>query len=231
MTQCAAMARGTVARFTRLDSCGAPVEGDTSTLVSGFISVTATPNYLEPEEIQQADANGQLCIDDQADPALRWVDLSVVLCVLDPDQINIMTGDPLVLNDAAPTPEAVGVRLDAALTGTARFGLEVWSGIPGQPCDPAGFPNYGYWLWPFVGQARWNEFAIQNGPLTLTFTARTFANSGWGVGPYDIRRDAAVPATLEPLLTPIGATQHQHFEIASAPLPTAACGAVPLPAP
>jgi CBS-domain-containing membrane protein len=39
------------------------------------------------------------------------------------------------------------------------------------------------------------------------------------------------PATLEPLLTPIGDSQVMHFEVSSAPLPTPACGAVTLPAP
>lgn len=227
MTQCATLARGRVARFTRLDACGAPVEGDASIVTTGFISVTFTPNYLDAEEIQQADANGQLCIDDQGDPALRWVDLSIVLCQIDPDAINIITGDPLVLNDAA-TPEAVGYRLDAAVTGTSRWALEVWSGISGQACDAAGNQEFGYWLWPFAGQARFGEAIVQNAGLTTTLTARTFSNSQWGVGPYDIRRDAVTPATLEPLLTPITATQHQHFEIVSVAPPAAACGATEL---
>lgn len=228
MTQCATIARGRVARFTRLDACGNVVEGATSTVVSGFITVTATPNYLDAEEIQQLDANGQLCIDDQGDPALRWVDLSIVLCNVDPDRINIMTGDPLVLNDAV-APEAVGYRLDAAVTGTSRYALELWSGITGQACDAEGNELFGYWLWPFVGQSRWGESVFGNQGLTPTITSRTFSNSGWDVGPYDVRRDATVPATLEPLLTPIGATQHQHFEIVSVDPPTAACGGVVLP--
>ena len=227
MTQCATLARGKVLRLTRLDACGTPVEGDASIVVSGFVSVTATPAYLDAEEIQQTDANGQLCIDDQGDPALRWVDLSIVLCQIDPDLINVMTGDPLVLNDAT-VPEAVGWRLDAAVTGTARYALEVWSGISGQACDPAGNELFGYWLWPFVGQSRFGEAVIQNGALTTTLTARTFTNSNWGVGPYDVRRDAVTPATAEPLLTPIGATQPQHFEIVSVAPPAAACGATPL---
>jgi len=228
MTQCASLSRGRIARFTRLDECGAPVEGECSTVVTtGFVSVTSTPNYQDPEEIQTLDANGRLCIDDQADPALRWVDHSIVLCNVDPDVVNIITADPLVVDDAV-APETVGFRLDSATSGTAKFALELWSGIPGQPCDPAGFPTYGYWLYPFLGQSQWGEWAVTNAGLTLTFTARSFAGSQWDVGPYDVRRDAVTPATLEPLLTAITATQHVHFEISSAPLPTAACGCVEL---
>lgn len=228
MTQCASMARGRVMRLTRLDDCGVPDAGPLGTLVTeGFVSVTITPNYQDPEEISQTDANGRICIEDRSDPALRWLDLSLVFCNIDPDAINLITGDPVVANDAG-TPETVGFRVDGDVTGTAEFALEVWSGIPGQACSETDFPEYGYWLFPFVVQAQLGEWAIANAALTMTLTARTSAGSGWGVGPYDIRRDVTVPATLEPLLTPISDSQHAHFEISSAPLPTAACGAVAL---
>jgi len=65
----------------------------------------------------------------------------------------------------------------------------------------------------------------------LTFTARAVAGGNWGVGPYNVRRDATVPATLEPLLTAIGDDTLVHFEVTSAPLPTPACGAVELAIP
>lgn len=227
-TVCSTQARGKLMRLTRLDDCGEPVEGLLSTLVTkSFVSVTVTPNYLEAEEISQADANGDLCIDDRSDPALRWLDLSIIMCVTDPDAINIMTGDPVVLDDAA-TPNRVGFRIDTALTGSADFALELWTGITGQGCTAAGFTNYGYWLFPWVKDAQWGEWVIQNGALVLTFTARAVDDSPWGVGPYNIRRDATVPATLEPLVTAIGPDQLVHYEVTSAPLPTAVCGATAL---
>lgn len=225
---CSNQARGKMMRLTLLDACGEPVEGPASTLVSkAFVSVTSTPNYLEAEEISQADANGDLCIDDRSDPALRWIDLSIIVCVTDPSMINLITGDPLVLNDAV-APDTVGFRINAALTGTANFALELWTGITGQACTAAGFTNYGYWLYPWVKDAQWGEWVVQNGALTLTFTARAVNDSPWGVGPYNIRRDAVVPATLEPLLTPIDDDDFVHYEVTSAPLPTPACGAVAL---
>lgn len=229
-TVCRPQARGKLIRITRLDECGVPVEGPTSTLVSkSFVSVANAPNYLDPEEIQQTDANGDLCIDDQTDPAFRWLDLTITLCTTDPFFVNMVTGDPLVVDDAAPTPNTVGWRIDSVLTGSANFALEVWTGVTGQACDPSGFTEYGYWLYPWVTQARWGEWTQEAGPLVTTFTARTKEGGGWGVGPYNIRRDATVPATLEPLVTAIGPNQHLHHEITSAPLPTPGCGAVVLP--
>lgn len=229
-TVCRPQARGKLIRITRLDECGVPVEGPTSTLVSkSFVSVANAPNYLDPEEIQQTDANGDLCIDDQTDPAFRWLDLTITICTLDPFFVNMVTGDPLVVDDATPTPNTVGWRIDSVLTGSANFALEVWTGVTGQACDPSGFTEYGYWLYPWVTQARWGEWTQEAGPLVTTFTARTKEGGGWGVGPYNIRRDATVPATLEPLVTAIGPNQHLHHEITSAPLPTPGCGAVVLP--
>lgn len=230
MTQCAALSRGRMMRLTRLDDCGTPVPGPTGSLATkGFVQVVATPVYQDQEDITQTDANGDTCVDDQSDPALRWLTLQIDMCNIDPDAINIITGAPLVLNDAT-VPESVGFRWDAATLGTANFALEIWSGISGQACT-GGEPSFGYWLYPFVVQAQINEYTVANAALTLSMTARTSAGSLWDVGPYDVRRDGTVPATLEPLLTAIGPTQHGHFEITSAPLPTPGCGAVELPVP
>lgn len=226
---CVNLSRGKMLRITKLDACGNIVSGTGATLATkAFVSATITPNYQDVEEITQADANGDRCIDDRSDIALRWLDLSLVICVVDPTMINLMTGDPLVVDDATPTPNTVGYRIDADLTGHANFALEVWSGVTGQACAVGGFPKYGYWLFPWVKDAQWGEWVIENGALTLTLTARAIFGGGWGTGPYNIRRDAAVPATLEPLLTAIGPTQVMHFQTTTAPLPTPQCGSTTL---
>lgn len=233
MTYCGGLSRGRRMRLTRLDDCGAPVPGPTGSLVTtGFVQVVATPVYQDQEDITQTDANGDTCVDDQSDPALRWLTLQLDFCRIDPDAINIITGAPLVVDDATPAPSSVGFRWDAGVLGTANFALEVWSGIAGQACAAgADTPTFGYWLYPFVVQAQINAYTVANAALTLSMTARTSAGSLWGVGPYDVVRSAATPATLTPLATPIGAEDHGHFEFTSAPLPAAGCGAVELPAP
>ena len=231
MTQCVNLARASRMRLTRLDECGAPDPGPTGQLVSsGFINVDGTPNYLDPEEITQPNANGDLCLDDQGRPQLRWVDLSIVMCTVDPDAFNIITGNPLVLNDAV-APEAVGFRLNGELTGTANFALELWSNVKGAPCDAAGNRSYGYWLFPYVVQARVGTWSVANAALNLTFTARTSTDSLWGLGPssYLVRRDA-VSDTPERILTAIDDTDHMHYEVVSVAPPAAACGATTLAA-
>lgn len=227
-TVCVSMARASTMRLTRLDECGTAVEGVCSTLVTGgFVSVTDTPNYTDPEEITQANANGDLCVDDQSDPALRWLDLAIQMCITDPDAISIITGDPVVTDDAVSASN-IGYRIDAGLTASGNFALELWSNIPNQTCPASGFKQYGYWLYPWVRQATWGETVIGNNALILNFAARTQAGSAWGVGPYDIRRDATVPATLEPLFTAIGDDQHKHFQMTTLAPPTAVCGCTEL---
>lgn len=231
-TLCRAFSRAAVMRLTRLDACGAPAPGATGTLVtSGFINVDAAPNYLDPEDITQLNANGDLCVDDQGNPQLRWLDLTVVVCQIDPLAMNIITGNPIVVDDATPTPNTVGFRLDTALTGTVNFALEVWSQIPNQDCNTTTGKEYGYWLFPYVVQARVGEWSLANAALNLTFTARTSAGSNWGTGPSGyLVRDDATTGTPEVLLTAIGNNQHLHFEVVTAAPPTAACGATVLAA-
>lgn len=226
-TICRSLSRAARIRLTRLDECGAPAPGATGTLVTdGFINVDAAPNYLDPEEITQLNANGDLCIDDQGNPQLRWLDLTVVLCRIDPFAVNIITGNPLVVNDQTPTPDTVGFRINSALTGTVNFALEVWSQIPSQQCSTTVGREYGYWLFPFVVQARVGDWSMANAALNLTFTARTSPGSQWNLGPtaYTVRDDA-VTGTPERILTAIDDQDHVHYEVVTAAPPASACGA------
>lgn len=229
-TTCVPLARARRMRLTRLDACGAPAPGATGTLVTdGFVSVGAAPNYLDPEEITQLNANGDLCIDDQGRPQLRWIDLTILMCNINPDAFNIITGNPLVVDDAV-SPNNVGFRVDSDETGTANFAMELWSNVPNQSCV-AGNVQYGYWLFPYIVQARVGEFSVANAALTLTLTARTHANSQWDIGPtaYTVRDDA-VSGTPERILTAIGADTHIHYETVTVDPPAAACAATVLAA-
>lgn len=226
---CRSLSRLARVRLTRLDECGVPDPGPTGTLVSSaFINVDGSPQYLDPEEITQLNGNGDICVSDQGTPQLRWLALTMVICQIDPDAVNIITGNPLVVDDAV-APNTTGFRIDGDLTGTANFALEVWMGIPNQPCNAEGFREYGYFLFPWIKQARIGDWSHANAALNLTLTARTEIDSGWGTGPaaYTVRRDA-VSDTPEVLLTAIGPNTHMHYEVVSVAPPAAACGAVVL---
>lgn len=228
-TICSSFARGRVMRLTRLDACGIPVEGACSTLVTkGFISVGITPAMYEPDEIEVSNANGELCVSDLPKSQLKWNELEIMMCQVDPDAYNIITGDPLVLDDATPTPNTVGFRQTTQTTNpNANFALEIWAGKPGQTCTTPGAVETGYFLFPFVVNGVLGEWTFENAELTLTMTARTERGSGWGVGPYNVRADATT-GTPEPLLTPIGPNDHMHHEVVTVAPPTPVCGCTAL---
>ena len=126
-TQCGPLSRAKAIRLTRLDECGVPVDGLVSVVSStSFVSITTTPVYTDQEDIQITNANGDLCIDDQSDVALRWLELNILLCNIDPDAVNIITGAPLVVDDTPVTPNTVGFNWDSATDGSANSRFEPW---------------------------------------------------------------------------------------------------------
>ena len=222
-TLCTNLARGARMRLTRLDECGVPVEGLCSTVVtSGFVSVGVEPVYRDADEIEVVNANAELCINDRTCPQFKWDELEMEFCLVDPDIWNIITGDAVVLDDAG-TPNTVGFRQSGADLCTANFALEIWSNVTGAPCTDPTMKPWGYFLFPFVTQGTVGEWTFENEGLTLTLNAITKAGSGWGVGPYNVRRDVTL-GTPEPLLTAIGANDHLHYERTLLPPPSAQCG-------
>jgi hypothetical protein len=227
-TKCWSSLRGRVARFTKLGACGALLPAASPGAVvttEGFVSVQYSPTYTEPEEINLVNAGGKSCVSDPGKPQLRWVDLQIVLCRVDPDLFTFLTGNPLVLDYAG---NAVGNRLNDAINLDGAFGMEVWTDLPTEEC--AGTPEFGYFLTPYIGQGQVGEWTIENDALTLTIqNARTRAGSGWGVGPYDVD-PADVANAPGPLIEPIGARDHLDLHTTTIAPPAAACGAVAMPA-
>lgn len=229
-TICTSQGRMVRVRLTRLDACGNPVEGACSVVTTdGAVSVGVTPTYLDADEIEQVNGAGELCISDRIPPQFKWDELAIVLCNIDPDAWNIITGQALVLDDTAPTPNTVGFRQQANVP-VANFALEVWMKVTGAACTDPDEQPFGYWLFPWVTQGTVGEFTFENAALTLTLDAISSGDSPWGTGPdsYLVRRDATA-GTLESLLTAIGPEDHMHFERVTAPPPDAVCGCTALP--
>jgi hypothetical protein len=218
---CPAVVRGRVMRLTRLDACGVPVIGASTTVVTdGLISVAATDQYEGGDPIRVLNANGDLCIDEPGKAQLAQEDLTITLCQVNFDAINIMTGAPLVLDAAAPTPNTVGFRKRCG-NADVRFALEVWSDVSGQACV-AGTKQYFYSLWPLLTNAQYGDYTIENGAVNMSITASAFCGSGWGVGPYDPINGALDVAG--PLLTAIGATDLYDGQITTIAPPASSCG-------
>lgn len=223
--------RGTRMRLTRLDECCAPLATATTCafLVSkGFVSVAYSPEISGAEEIELKNANGDICVSDPGCDVLKWVNLTLSLCNVDPDILSFVTGSPLVLNSAG---NSVGNRIQTGQACQVNFGLEVWTDIPGQDCA-AGAKQYGYFLAPCIGGGILGDWTIENDALNLELNAKARSGAGWGSGPWDVDETAVSPAPTAPgpLLTPIGVTDVMDLHLTTIAPPDVTDGCQPMPA-
>jgi hypothetical protein len=211
-------------RVTRLDACGVPVESACSSATTdGFVEIALTKILQERQDALQLNANGDICVDKPKEPILRWYEANIQFCRVDPELFNIMTNEPLVLNDAV-APVAVGWDTAVGSASAANFALEFWVGTE-DDCDDTDVV-YGYGLLPFLRQGYLTDVTFNNGVVTFTVNAITRGNSQWGVGPYNvlINQTGANAGLPGPLLTAIGPLVHKRFFWTTLGPPLSQCG-------
>jgi hypothetical protein len=176
-----------------------------------FVQITLTKVFQERQDALRLGASGNICVDKPKAPILRWYEVVVELINVNPSLINMMTADPLVLNDAAD-PVAIGWDTEVGSADLSNFALEFWVGTEDEECDD-GATVYGYGILPWVYQANLLDLTIGNDVVTFTVSGITRRNSPWGVGPYNVLiNETGVNAGLPgPLLTPIGPLAHKRF--------------------
>jgi hypothetical protein len=227
-SRCFSPVRGRAMRVTKLDGCGRPVFGDGSVGVSdGFVSVAFTANTDEGDEINVTNAAGKVCVREVPCPTFLGYGIEIEFCNADPALFALLTGqEPVVDADGV----AVGFRVNSDISACdSGFALEVWTGVPGVACDETTSPDAvpgGYLLLPYLQGGIFGDFTIENDAISFTVTgAATKTGSGWGVGPYDVTRNANV---LAPLGAPIANGDHLHVQYTDVAPPPAYCGTQPL---
>jgi hypothetical protein len=218
-------------RVTQLDSCGAAVTGCSTVVSDGIISVEMTKEYEDREEFFVKNGDGQFCVRATNPPILKWINLVITLCNVDPELVNIMSAEPLVMDDAS-SPRATGWSTQEGSAANSNFALEGWTRLTGlsggDPCT--GGAEYGYALFPWVVEGTIGDLTYENGAANFTLNARTSSSSLWGTGPYyvDYSDNPAGSTTPIALLTPILSTQHHRMFITRMAPPDAACGCTEL---
>jgi hypothetical protein len=219
-------------RVTNLDpNCGQPVTGCSTVVSDGIISIEMTKEYEDREEFFVKNGDGVFCVKETNPPILKWINLVITLCNVDPEMVNIMTDEPLVLDNAA-SPRATGFSTQEGTAATASFALEGWTRLTGLTGGAActGGVEYGYVLFPWVVEGTVGDITFENGAVSFVVNARTRSNSLWGTGPYnvDLSDAAGNLNTPIPLLTPILSTQHHRMFVTRLAPPTSACGCTTL---
>lgn len=220
------LVRGRKMRVTRLDSCGRPVYGPNSQVVSdGFISVALTANVQEGEQITIVNAAGKTTVDDRPESELMGYASEITLTAVNPDIVTMISGQSPVLN---PAGDVVGFRMNKDVdASTFGFALEVWAGIPGDTCvEGAATEPSGYILLPFNKGGILGDFTIENAAVNAVVTgANTKSGSLWGAGPYKVAGTATTPAYLA---TPILSGDHLHVQYVEVAPPANTDGAFPV---
>lgn len=217
-------------RLTRLDDCCAPLPAATpcaSLVTKGFVSVAYSPEISEAEDIELKNAGDEICVTDPGCDSVKWMNVELNFCQVDPDIFTFTTGAPLVLDYAG---NSVGNRIRKGNYCSINFGLELWTDIPSDACGPdAAGASYGYFLLPCVGAGIIGDFTIENDALTMQINAKARAGSGWGVGPYDVDQ-INIAGDAGPLLTPIGPDDLMDMHVTTIAPPEPVCGCVAMPA-
>lgn len=222
MAECFSFAQGRRMRVSELDDCGNPT--GRYVVSKGFISVAVTSDVEDGTAIQPLNAAGELCYQLRSpDQFLRHM-LEIEVCLVDPTMIGMMSN---VLPVMDWDDEEVGFQ---TVQGGAASGyaLEIWAGVPGQECPPAGanpVASLGYFLYPWVTPGVLGDYTIANDAINFTVSGFTNSGSPWDTGPYDVvAQDAANLAG--PLTTPITSLVHAHLQHTTVPAPDPFCGAV-----
>lgn len=221
-TKCYAQVRGSVIRATRLDSCGVPDPGASAVAVSKRISTVTIDEVTDDgTNIRERNFGDELCVVDDAFTQIIGYTGDIALCGVDPGLIGLFTGQPVVQNAAG---DIVGFDATTEIDlDSFGFALEVWSRIAGAACNPSGFREWGYTVFPFFKGGRIGGFSFENGPVSFTISgAQTRDGNGWGSGPFDVDRDET-DAPI-PLFTPLGANTHYRNTLVTLDPPAASCG-------
>lgn len=222
---CHSVVRAEKVRVTRQGPCGEFTStGCDFAVSSGFVDIALTKVFQERQDALQLNANGDICVDKPKAPILRWYEVVITFCNVDPELFNIVSADPLILNDAA-TPEAVGWCTLPDSAATSNFGLEFWTGTDDDDCED-GEVTYGYGILPRVVQGSIGDVTFANGVINFTVNAITRGANQWGVGPYNviINETGANAGFPGPLLSAVNTASHKCFMWTNLAPPAAACG-------
>jgi hypothetical protein len=217
VAQCVSPIQARVARLIKLDVCGNPVTGASSSVVvtDGFVSIAPSPQYQDGEEHTQRKANGELCVYQKDASELTRVDITVNWCVLDPDALVVITGERLLSSDGVT---GTGVAYGEGQL-TSRFSLEVWQPVTGSgACDASGNQQFVYWAFMNVGNSKVQDLTFENAPFQFTTLSESKA-----VGPLWLTRSGAATYLGDET---VESGEHFLHNITTETPPESTCGAV-----
>jgi hypothetical protein len=223
---CQAPIQGTTMRVQSVSSCGTPLVGScVSAVSSGLVSVEMQDQVESGQEIVVLNAAGLICVNEKSPVQLKWIEVTITFCNVDPELFNLVTGSTLVLNDAT-SAAAVGFQTRTSNYAAGIFSLEVWTNISAAQCATLGtfsLVPYGYFLLPYIAEGRVGDLKIENGAVSFTVKGRTKQGTNWGTGPKNVLANMTT-GIAEKLLVALPSDTHRHLQWTYLAPPAPSCG-------
>jgi hypothetical protein len=219
------MIGGRVMRITRTDGCGVPAYGERARLITeGFISVEATANTTDRDEVTVDNANGKRMARRPPKSTFSSWSVNINLVGVDIDAVEMTTGNPPVL-DGSGTVAGFDTDTDVDPEDSG-FALEVWSDLAGADACADGEEKWGWLALPFMQGGSLADWTIENDAVNFSINnAQSKTGHAWGEGPYLVDVDetgepvalAAIPPSVALRVLKVGL-----------PPPEESNGAIPL---
>lgn len=229
-SNCFTPIRGRRLRVTRVNALGYPVPGECSTIsTGGFVSIEMQAEIEEGEETTVRTAGGELCISEKGADQLKWINVTIEFCNVDPDLFSMINPTWTKLLDR--NGETIGWEESHEYSIDQGFGVEIWSDVTGYtPTDPTAQGAWVYYLLPWVVGGTLGDITVENGAVSFTVTGRSKQGSPWAKGPYDVMANA--PDGLPgPMITAFNPKAPRRIFLTTVRPPEPTCGCVPLSAP
>jgi hypothetical protein len=168
-------------RVSRLHDDGSLDPGSENQYVSdAIVSIGQTPNVQAGEEFTQRNGGGGICVYVTEQDSIVRYDLTLSLCQLDAELIEILTGGRVLsvggttVGFAVPALDAIAPSVLVEAWGEARDGS--------AQASEDGAALYWHHVWTNV-QWTLGAFTLERGILTVPLTGKAVENPSMGLGP------------------------------------------------
>lgn len=229
VTRCFTPLLGKRIRVVGLDECGAlpaAATPDAMLATDGFITVSLSAEVEEGAEILTKKASGALCVNEKFADSFKRFTMELGFCGVNPSLLAMVSNAVPYLDYAG---NVAGFKVPEGEIDT-QFSFELWTGLAGGVCVPGAAAAGGYLLLPFVAGGVVGDIEV-TGEDAVNFSltgASTKGGNQWGVGPFDVVLNDAVPPVPAPLPEALDPFDHLlMMETAVAPPPDA-CDPLPM---
>ncbi|MGH3476812.1 MAG: hypothetical protein ACRDQD_08235 [Nocardioidaceae bacterium] len=224
---CIALDAAVMYRFTRVNTCCAPVAGAEAQVVTDALSALEfSANTEDVGREPTRNTGGNVCIPGNQREELQNYTVSLTFCNVIPDLASMVTGRSPVRDWEGNN---AGWRWGVGRTDEGGFAMEIWfSEVGTGPCDPQAEGRWLYMVVPCLTKASPGDFSAADGDaVTFPMNATTKDGANWCRGPYNVMAQDGIN-TAGPLIDPLETGDHVYSVLTTIapPEPTCEAGAL-----